>query len=436
MSILTIAASDSGSGAGIQADLLTLAAFGFQGVCAVTAVTSQSPREVKEVLTLPSGVVADQIQTAVEDYRVEWAKTGMLATQEIVGVVVELVKRYRLKVVVDPVLKATSGALLLEKPALRTLKEELLPLAVAVTPNRGEAEVLSGIKIRDRLDAERAARVIGSLGVEAVIVKGGHTDGVDLLYQSEDGFTYLGERGHLRECHGTGCVYSAALTAGLAMGSDFVEAAALARDFVAQAVLGARNQQVFPLHQTLRERENFRALESVKKGVELLEENPYFYFLIPEVGSNLAVAPAHASTPAEVAAVQGRIVKYRGRPKAVGCPELGASSHIARIVLTAMKYDPQVRACLNIKYTPETLEACRKLGLTISSFYRGEEPPETSTMEWGVSYAVQSLGGVPQVIYDTGDLGKEAMIRILGKNGVEVAETAVRIAEKEKEQKK
>ncbi len=246
--VLTIAGSDSGGGAGIQADLKTFAAFGVHGLSAVTAVTAQNRVGISCTRTLPAEVVAAQIAAVAADFPVAAAKTGMLSTGAIVDVVCRQLETAAIRPVVDPVLVSTSGSRLLDADGVRRLKTRLLPLAAVVTPNRMEAERLSGIRITSRAAAREAARRIRDLGAAAVIVTGGHLDEetdavVDLLDDGtgpvEIAAPRVGGAGGSRT-HGTGCTFSAALTAGLAVGRALPAAAEDAQRYVADALRRAQ----------------------------------------------------------------------------------------------------------------------------------------------------------------------------------------------------
>jgi hydroxymethylpyrimidine/phosphomethylpyrimidine kinase len=237
---LTIAGSDSGAGAGIQADLKTFAAHGAYGVCAITAVTAQNTQGVSDVEVLSARIVRAQIEAVAKDFDVRAAKTGMLAVAALVQAVADAVRELRIpNLVVDPVMLAKSGDALLDANALDALRHALLPLATVVTPNLPEAEALAGIAIRDLDTAAEAARRIAAMGPRAVIVKGGHAEGaeiVDLLY---DG-TSVRRFPHAREpgtnTHGTGCTFAAALAAHLAHGGSLVEALPLTQQYIAGAI--------------------------------------------------------------------------------------------------------------------------------------------------------------------------------------------------------
>ncbi|VVB95372.1 Bifunctional thiamine biosynthesis protein ThiDN [uncultured archaeon] len=428
---MSIAGVDSGGGAGVAADIKTFAAFGVHGTCVVTSVTAQNTKGVLGSFDLPVKFIEDQFNAVINDIKVDCAKTGMLSSPEIVRAVAGMVKKQKLPLVIDPVMAAEAGGKLLRDEAVRVLIEELLPLAEVVTPNVFEAERLSGLGIKDMDDARKAARTIHDLGAKAVIVTGGHLEGTDVLYDGD--FTLIEGKLVKGGTHGSGCTHSAAITAELARGTPLIGAARRAKEFVEQAILasikiGGGAALVNQAGRMLVDSERYNVLSNVKEAVELIEKNKAFSGLIPEVGCNIAMGIQDASSIKDVAAVSGRIVWLKGSPHAVGCVEFGASSHIARIVLTAMQYDGSIRAAMNIRYSEDALSACRELGLKIASFSRKDEPEGVSTMEWGVADAIKNTGCIPDVVYDKGDVGKEAMIRLLGRDAAKVAGMALQIA--------
>ena len=232
---LTIAGSDSGGGAGIQADLKTFSALGVFGTSALTAVTAQDTREVREVFLLSGHLVGAQIDAVCLDIDPTAVKTGMLGGAGIIEMVARKVAEHRIvNLVVDPVMVATSGASLLKSVAVVELKEFLLPRALIVTPNLDEAEVLAGFPVRDRQSMRRAARVIHSLGPRYVVIKGGHRtrDADDLVFDGQK-MTFLPSPRLTEErLHGAGCTFSAAITAFLARGFNPPQAIASAKSFM------------------------------------------------------------------------------------------------------------------------------------------------------------------------------------------------------------
>lgn len=434
--VMTIAGSDSGGGAGIAADLKTFAALGVHGTCAITSVTAQNTTGVLKTFDLAPEAVASQIDAVCSDMEVKWAKTGMLASSEIVREVAKEVRKHGLSLVLDPVMAAEAGGDLLRKEALSVLIEDLLPSCRVTTPNASEAGALAGMAVKTPGDAKIAARRIADHGVEAVIVTGGHLDATDLLYEAaSEAFTRIPGTFVKGGTHGSGCTYSAALTAFLASGESLEGAARKAKKFVEQAILKSRpaGRGVNPVNQLgaiLEEKERYLVLKELKEAVLTLENSPDFPELIPEVGCNIGMAIPGADSYGDVAAVEGRIVRHRGRAVAVGCVDFGASKHVAGIILASLRYNSQIRAAINVKYSEETLAACREMKLETSSFDRAEEPENTSTMDWGTAEAIRKYGSVPKVIYDKGGPGKEPMIRLLGTGATEVAELAVQLAEK------
>ncbi len=434
--VMTIAGSDSGGGAGIEADVKTIAALGLHGTCAITSVTSQNTQGVQSAFDLPEEVVSNQIDAVCSDMDIRWAKSGMLSSPGITSTVAGMVSRHNIKLVVDPVMAAEAGGDLLRKEAISTLKEELLPESYAVTPNINEAIALSGIKITNVEEAKKAAKVISETGVKAVIITGGHLNASDIVYESEtEKFTVIPGKFVKGGTHGSGCTYSASLTCFLAKGMDLPEAAKAAKDFVVRAILGSQEVgrgvgPVNPLAGTLEDASKYAVLSNLKDAVNNISDSESFAKLIPEVGTNIAMALPEAAQTSHVAAVEGRIVRLKGKPEIVGDIEFGASSHVARIILAAMKHDPGTRAAVNVKYSEDIVSICREIGLDISSFDRAGEPERTHTMDWGTSDAIERQGSVPDIIYDKGGPGKEPMLRILGKDAKEVARIAIDISQR------
>ena len=236
---LTIAGSDSGGGAGIQADLKTFSAFRVFGMSVITAVTAQNSLGVQGVENLPPAFVAQQLRSVLEDFGADAAKCGMLSTAPIIeAVAAGLTERRIEKLVVDPVMVAKSGDRLLEPDARAALADRILPLALLVTPNLPEAEVLAGMRVAEPEDMEEAARRIHTMGPRYVLVKGGHLkgDATDLLWNGRDFTRFSTPRIDSQNTHGTGCTFSAAIAAGLARGQALGDSIRSAKAYVTRAI--------------------------------------------------------------------------------------------------------------------------------------------------------------------------------------------------------
>jgi hydroxymethylpyrimidine/phosphomethylpyrimidine kinase len=239
---LTIAGSDSGAGAGIQADLKTFAALGVYGTSVITAVTAQNTRGVNKIAALAPEMVTAQIEAVVTDIGAHALKTGMLANAAIIASVAEIVNKYRLRnLVVDPVMVATSGDLLIKKNAVAALRARLMPLATVVTPNVPEAEELTGMTLTRPDDFAEAARRIVAMGAGSVIIKGGHRAGpaLDLFYDGRIFRRLHARRIRTKNTHGTGCTFSAAIAAYLARGENIETAVVLAKKYITSAIAHA-----------------------------------------------------------------------------------------------------------------------------------------------------------------------------------------------------
>ena len=410
---------------------------------AITSITAQNTLEVKSVQDVDPEIVKAQIEAVIEDIGVDVAKTGMLYTGEIIEVVAEEIEKYGFPVVVDPVMISKSGAHLLRPEAKDNLINELLPLATVVTPNALEAEEISGIKILSLEDGEKAALKIAALGSGTVVIKGGHIleregKAIDiLLYDGE--YTHLeAERLETKNTHGTGCSFSSAIAAELAKGKSIPEAVYVAKQFVNYAIrfglsIGKGHGPLNPMAILYNDAEKFRVLENVKEAVRVLEGCPEVGILVAEVQMNIGMALPYATSPGDVAAVEGRMIRMRGGVRATGCPGYGVSGHVARTILAVREFDPAILAGMNIRYSEDAIMICKDLGLVVSYYDRREEPDEMKAKEgmttyWGASEAVKRVGRVPDIIYHLGDWGKEPMITLIGRTAVEVAEKATEIA--------
>ena len=236
---LTIAGSDSGGGAGIQADLKTFSAFRVFGMSVITAVTAQNSVGVQAVENLPPAFVAQQLRSVLGDFGADAAKCGMLSTAPIIESVAAALREHPIeRLVVDPVMVAKSGDALLRPDAREALVNRILPLALVVTPNLPEAEVLANMRVEARPDMEEAARRIHALGPRCVLVKGGHLKGeaLDLLWNGREFTAFVAPRVDSPNTHGTGCTFSAAIAAGLSRSQALGDAIREAKAYVTQAI--------------------------------------------------------------------------------------------------------------------------------------------------------------------------------------------------------
>ncbi len=438
--ILTIAGSDSGGGAGIQADLKTITVLGGFGMSVITALTAQNTLGVQGIYGVPENFVEKQFDSVATDIGIDAAKTGMLANSRIIKAIAGKIKEYKIGIlVVDPVMVAKGGAPLIENEAKQSLIEELLPLAFVITPNIPEAEVLSKIKISSVDDMKKSAKIIHGLGAKNVVVKGGHLagDAIDILYDGKKFHEFISERIDTKNTHGTGCTYSAAIATILANKKSVLEAVKTAKEYITDALrfslpLGRGHGPTNHFAPILRDSQRYTCITDLKKAVEKIKTEKCGN-IIPEVQSNFGYALPYALTADDVAAIPGRIIRVGEEARTLGDPAFGASRHIAGIILTAMKYNNDFRCAMNIRFSEDIINICRKLGYSIDHFSRADEPEhikakEGSSLKWGTDSVFSRRDTIPDIIFDLGDVGKEPMIRIFGKYPDEVAEKVLTIS--------
>ncbi|UCE91383.1 MAG: bifunctional hydroxymethylpyrimidine kinase/phosphomethylpyrimidine kinase [Methanobacteriota archaeon] len=420
--VLTIAGSDPTGGAGLQADLKAIEAMGLHGCSVVTCVTSQDTRGVHSVFPVPVEEIEAQLKAVLGDVRLGAVKTGMLYSGEIVRAVSKALRGEPVPIIVDPVMAATTGGSLSTEGLVDELRRSLLPIATLVTPNRHEAEMLSGIEIGDDRAAVKAARAIMKSGARSVLVKGGHLgdeEAVDYLVLKGRSVRISSPRDD-RVVHGTGCALSSFIAARLAIGDGLEDAVRTSKEMTFKSIRGSRRVGrgvlcANPMAAAVSEARKPEMLAQIDAAAEALE-SLLDRRLIPEVGSNIGYCVDGALEASDVVALTGRIVRVGDRAQAVGCARFGASKHIARIVLAAHAHDGRVRCAMNVKYSTTAVSACRAARLSVASFDRAREPKGASSMTWGVTEAIRRHGGVPDVIFDRGGPGKEPMIRILGRD--------------------
>lgn len=434
--VLTIAGSDSGGGAGIQADLKTIEAGGGFATSAVTSVTAQNTAGVRSTHVLPVEEIDAQCEAVLSDFEVGAVKTGMLATGEVVDLVTERIGATDAPAVVDPVMVAASGDRLLE-PAAEAAYERLVAESTLVTPNADEAEVLVDIDVSDTEAARRAGERIVEMGADAALVKGGHVPGeevVDVLVTGETVETISHPRVDTDATHGSGCMLSSAIATGLAHGDDLTDAVEAGVDLLGRAVRygldvgggpGAVHHMVDLRNRAERQPTVERVAEVVRQFVAR-DVSP----LVPEVGMNVVGATPYAEVPGECAAVEGRISRTLDGVAPARGVRVGASSHVARFLLAAREYDPDLRFAVNCRFDEEIEAVLDALDGPVAGYDRANEPAdlkarEGHTMGWGARRAFESVEGTPVAVFDRGDVGKEPMLKLLARDSASVLDRTV-----------
>ena len=423
---LSIAGSDSGAGAGIQADLKTFSALGVYGCTAITAITAQNTREVTSIFGLPDDIIRKQIRSIMSDIPPDAIKIGMVHRKEIIQSIYDSLMRTKIPIVLDPIFAAGSGSKLLLDNAFESFVSELVPIATLITPNLMEAEKLAGVKITSEGDAIEAARKIKKLGVENVIIKGGHSNTnsvIDiLLHRNKRVYKLANTRIAVKESHGSGCNFSASITALLARGFQIVDACKIANQYVHKSIgnalkLGKGLVVTNPISDMYVDACRYHVLKELQQATIEIEAMNGIAELLPETQSNIAYALPDAVDTSQIAGVKGRIVRIGKIARPVSNIEFGASRHVASAVLAYMTINRSMRCAMNIRYDKKLLKIAKRL-FEIGEYQRITEPmslkkKEGETILWGIKTALLS-NPAAEIIYHKGEVGKEPMIMIFG----------------------
>ncbi len=448
-SALSIAGSDPSGGAGIQADIKTFSSLGVYGCSSITAITVQNTQKIIEIFPIPSTIVMNQIKLILEDIKIDSIKIGMVYDELIITRIYDILKNENIPIIIDPIFTSTSGQNLIKPEAMEVFTKKLLTIATITTPNIEEAIKLSGININTKDDIKKALQKIKDLGAKNVIIKGGRSERGGYYSSNESIDTLIEDNLKVREYsnpllripenHGSGCNFSAALSAFISQGHEIPRACYLANEFVNKALqnlldIGKGNPVVDTSITTSLSSFKFQVIEELAKAIRELEEIKGMGRLIPETQSNFAYAIPTATNIMEVAGVKGRIVKIDEKEvKASSSIEFGASKHIASAVISYMTINPTIRAGFNLKYDKKIIELLQSF-LKVSEYERQLEPSEFKekeghTIPWGIKEALRREPNA-NVIYHKGDIGKEPMIIVFGQNPKEVVTYLKRIIER------
>jgi hydroxymethylpyrimidine kinase / phosphomethylpyrimidine kinase / thiamine-phosphate diphosphorylase len=429
--ILTIAGYDPSTGAGITKDLDVFSSLGLHGISVPTCMVLQGPQGVQDVYPIPYVQFIEMIDMLKMGLPIDGIKIGAVWNEAYVERIASFLNGFdNVPLIVDPVIQSKNKTRLLTDKGLAKLIEIVFPLTDVITPNLHEASLIIGKEVSTLKDMESCAKDIFNMGSKAVVVKGGHLPGepVDLFFDGKE-FTSWKKRRVDREVHGTGCIFSSLMTAFLVNGYSKKEAF-LASEKAMEELLGESYRidvdGYFYMSSNIinsRFSDRWKVLQTITDAGEMLCRLNMVE-LIPAVQMNMGYAIKDARGIEDIAAFPGRIGVNNGKILIKGKPDFGTSSHLARVILTCMKYHPHIRSCVSVRYDRAIIEKAHKSAMKVLFFDRKNKPGRVKKEEGSLDSLTEEVlkwtDQPPDIIYDLGNVGKEPVIRLFAKEPFEL----------------
>ena len=418
LNILSIGGSDPSSGAGIQSDIIAAQTLGVNCFSVITAITAQNSKKFSYAESVSSKAVEKQLDSILSDFDIKAITVGMVYDSKIIKTLHSRLKNVKIPIILDPVIRSTTRGILLKKNSISELKKFLIPICNTITPNVLEAEILTGVKIRNYEDLFIVSKILSEIGSKNIIVTG-HSFKKNTIsdfifsngqHQSLSGRIFKGQN------HGSGCNFAFAIAYCLAQKMDIFDSARFAKQFTIDSIKQAKRLG-HGVKITRPKRDKIKS--ELSSAISQFTDLKKIYSFIPECQTNFVYAKPNPKSTNDIVGIMGRIVKTGKSVTPVGILEYGGSKHVATAVLTIQKKFPEIRSALNIKYDDGIVRRFLQAGAKISSYDRSYEPKsskekENSSISWGINHAIKNSPTSPDIIYHMGDLGKESMIIVFG----------------------
>ena len=418
MNLLSIGGSDPSSGAGIQSDLRIFSTDNVYWLTVITAITGQNTLKFGKVEPVSVNILKNQLQLVFSDFKIDGIKIGMVYDSQIIKTIYQQLKKLKIPIVVDPVIKSTTGGELLKKSAIKDYQRYIIPLATVITPNKYEAEILSKTKINSKNIPEKIAKTIQKMGAKNVSITGIQTKEnkiSDFILEKNKKYVISGDK-ISKINHGSGGNYASAILFSLAKNKSIKEAFKFAKQYTHNSIKNAKKigKGIVITDINKKDITEIELSESIQKFTKIKN----IYKNIPECQTNFVYSKQKPKSTKEILGISGRIVKAGKKVIVAGDLEYGGSKHVATALLTVNKKFPQIQSAINIKYQNTTISKIKKLKFIVSRYDRSQEPIDVknkgSTIEWGIKSAIKNLKESPDVIFHIGGFGKEPMIIIFG----------------------
>jgi hydroxymethylpyrimidine kinase/phosphomethylpyrimidine kinase len=432
VNILSIGGSDPSSGAGIQSDIRVFTTLGVYTLTAVTAITSQNTSKFGVVEPVSSSMLKKQLESIFSDFKIDGIKIGMVYNSMIIKVIYQQLKKLKIPIVVDPVIKSTTGGNLIEKSAKKDFQKYIIPLATIITPNRSEAEWITKMKISTKNTPEVVAKEIQKMGAKNVIITGIEEKVnlvSDFVLEKNSKYTISGKKiSNIN--HGSGCNHSAAVIYSLVNNKSIKQSLFFAKKFTFNSIKNAKKIGKGIVITDIQSEK--RVEDKLSSSITEFTKIRGIYKNIPECQTNFVFSKQNPKSTKDVLGISGRIVKAGKKVIVAGELKYGGSKHVATALLAVNKKYPQICSAINLKYQNTTLTKIKKCKLKVSSYDRNKEPRKIknqgSTIKWGINSAIRDSKIIPDVVFHKGDYGKEPMIIVFGKTPENVLEKISKIA--------
>ena len=418
MNLLSIGGSDPSSGAGIQSDIKTFSTLDVHGLTIITTITGQNTTNFGMVEPVSKKILQNQWESIISDFKIDGIKIGMVYNSEIIKTVYQNLKKLNIPIVVDPVIKSTTGGMLIKKSAISDFKKFIIPLATIITPNRFEAEILTKTKINSKNTPEKIAKMIQRMGAKNVVITG-----VEIKNKKVSDFVleknkkyYIVDEKISKMNRGSGCIHSAAVLYSIVKNKNIKKSLEFSKKITLNSIKNSKKvgKGIEITNVDKQDKLKINLLNSINELIKIKK----IYQNIPECQTNFVYSKQKPKSINEILGISGRIVKAGEKVIMAGDLAYGGSKHVATALLTINKKYSKIQSAINLKYRKETITKIKKLKLTTYDYDRNQEPKNVknkgSTIEWGIKNAIKNSKKPPDIIYHKGDFGKEPMIIVFG----------------------
>ena len=412
MNILSIGGSDPSSGAGIQSDIKVFSKLDIHCLTVITAITGQNTSNFGMVEPVSKNILENQLESIITDFKIDGIKIGMVYNSEIIKTLYHHLKKLKIPIVVDPVIKSTTGGMLIEKAAIIDFKKFIIPLATIITPNKFEAEILTKMKINSINTPEKIAKKIQRMGAKNIVITGIKIKNKkisDFVLEKNKKY-YITDKEISKINRGSGCIHSASVLYSIVKNKSIRKALEFAKKNTFNSIKNSKKIGKGIAITNMEESNEVKLLNSINEFTKIKN----IYKNIPECQTNFVYSKQKPKSIKEILGISGRIVKSGEEVIVAGDLAYGGSKHVATALLTVNKKYSKIQSAINLKYKNDTISKIKKLKLTTYDYDRNHEPKNVknggSTIEWGIKNAIKNSTKPPDIIYHKGDFGKEPMI--------------------------